>query len=304
MARPAEFKAENRRIGLQLQAGKPRGTCLAKEIISVLRMTYSIVHPASGDAVVGPRRRTYNPGDYTDQVYWTCRPALDGLQTYALVLRNVSGLAQPVKGKPKPIRASTRARRTTFRLPCPTQDERQKREVTAWQALSGYDPAKRAPSTAQDQESAGRRILRSALKNERPRGPSLAWEAHHIIPLRDMPEGGVPVVAGAFRCRQFPNAKTNGIYLRSLKWAKNTFNFFTIPDIADRARTWHPFTKGRFLGDYFARLRRALVRSGAIDDARGTCRRPATFRGVMAKIKDDLRRGVFILPSPPETLRP
>jgi hypothetical protein len=300
-ARPAQFRAENTRIGLHLQAGKPRGTCRESEIIDVLRLTYTITHRASGENVVGPRRRTYNPGDYSDDVYWTCRPDLDGVQTYDLFLRNVSGLTQPVKGKPKSISASPRARRTTFQLPCPTQDTRQDREIAAWRALAGYNPANGTVSTAKDQEGAGRGFLRGALKNELPRGPSKAWEAHHIIPLRDMPKAGRPVVAAAFRCKQYPNSATNGVYLRSMDWAKNTLNYFSIPDLADRARTWHPFTKGRFLGDYFARLRRAFVRSGAIDDGKGTCRRPGTFRGVLAKIKADLRRGTFILPSPPET---
>ena len=251
---------------------------------------------------MGPRRRTYNPGDYSDDVYWTCRPDLDGVQTYDLFLRNVSGLTQPVKGKPKSISADPRARRTTFQLPCPTQDTRQDREIAAWRALAGYNPANGTVSTAKDQEGAGRGFLRGALKDELPRGPSKAWEAHHIIPLRDMPKAGRSVVAAAFRCKQYPNSATNGVYLRSMDWAKNTLNYFSIPDLADRARTWHPFTKGRFLGDYFARLRRAFVRSGAIDYGKGTCRRPGTFRGVLAKIKADLRRGTFILPSPPETL--
>ena len=297
-----QFRAENTRIGLHLQAGKPRGTCRESEIIDVLRLTYTITHRASGENVVGPRRRTYNPGDYSDDVYWTCRPDLDGVHTYTLFLRNVSGLTQPVKGKPKSIRASRRARRTTFQLPCPTKDTRQDREIAAWRALAGYNPANGTVSTAKDQEGAGRGFLRSALKNELPRGPSKAWEAHHIIPLRDMPKAGRPVIAAAFRCKQYPNGKTNGVYLRSLDWAKNTLNYLAIPDLADRARTWHPFTKGRFRDDYFARLRRAFVRSGAIDDKDGTCRRPGTFRGVLATIKNDLRRGYFILPSPPETL--
>ena len=94
--------------------------------------------------------------------------------------------------------------------------------------------------------------------------------------------------------------RANGVYLRSPDAARGTEIYREILDPKDRRRTWHPFTQNRndYLADYFNRMRRIFVRSGAIDDGRGICRNPGTFRARARPDQERVEKGHVDSPKP------
>jgi hypothetical protein len=310
-ARPIDFQAKNTRVGVRIQFGYPRpGICRDGEVI--LNMTGR----AKLEAQITPRPEaplidrllTYLPGRNNQELTFPCEEDLDGAQNYVLSFPGgFTGLAQ-VKSKRKPPeplapRPENENQSFYFRLQCPSTTTRQKRERDAWRYLAGYDPVAKFDSrttTAGARAGYGRSVLRGALAGELPSGPSRAWWAHHIIPLRDLTDNGLVVVAAAFRCHLYPNLRENGVYLRAPAYRKGTTKFFDIPDFADRLRTWHPFTTGRHLESYFAQLRSEFVAADAIGERKGTCRHRRVFETVLARVKRQLASDSFFLPGRPE----
>jgi hypothetical protein len=310
-ARPIDFQAKNTRVGVRVQFGNPRaGICRDGEVI--LNMTGR----AKVDAQLTPRLEkplidrvlTYVPGRNNQELTFPCEEDLDGGQNYVVSFPGgFSGLAQAVSKRkpPEPLapRPENENQSFYFSLQCPSTTTRQKRERDAWRYLAGYDPVAKFDSTTTSvpgRVGYGRTVLRRALAGEVPSGPSLAWQAHHIIPLRDLTDNGLVVVAAAFRCHVYPNLRENGVYLRAPAYRKGTKEFFEIPDLQDRLRTWHPFTTGRHLESYFAHLRRELVSADAIGERKGTCRHRRVFETVLARVKLQLASDSFFLPGRPE----
>ena len=310
-ARPIDFQAKNTRVGLRIQFGYPRpGYCRGGELILVMSGRAKMearVTPRPEKPLIN-RRLTYVPGRNNQELTFPCEEDLDGVQNYvASFPGGFSGTAQVASKRkpPEPFapRPENKNQRFYFSLPCPTTAERQRRERDAWRYLAGYDPVAKFDSTStsvRGRVAYGRSVLRGALADELPKGPSLAWQAHHIIPLRDLTDNGLVVVAAAFRCRLYPNLRANGVYLRARPYRKGSRKFFEIPDLEDRLRTWHPFTTGRYLESYFANLRRELVSANAIGERKGTCRHRRVFETVLARAKLQLETDAFFLPGRPE----
>ena len=300
------FKAQNTRIGIRIRFGFPK-TGFCKDGSAIITMTGLVRVKRVGlkRPQIDNERVTYISPERRESLYFECTPALDGIQQY--IISFPGGYTATVKGPkdrvPRPTVPQSVNQKLRTPLRCPSTEDRQQRDLNAWDDLVGYNPQTRFPTTQtvkKKRKDFARNVLRTALEGEFPSGPRSAWEAHHIIPLDDFPPGGRVVVAAAFRCKLFPNVARNGVYLRDRDAARGTELFEDIPESADRLRTWHPFTQRPYLAEYFGYLRRALVRSGAIDDGKGTCRSRRTFDRVLAgrgndeSIKNELRRGRFL----------
>ena len=313
------FQAQNTRIGIRLRFGYPIPGFCRDVVTKIVTMTGLVRVRRSGlrTPQIDNEPVAYVLASRRVSLYFDCTPALDGTQVY--VVSFPGGFETTVRG-PKdrfPVPAVPQSINQKLRIPltCPTTEERQRRELNAWDDLIGYNPQTGNttsisnlpdPRTRKRRKDFARDVLRAALAGEFPSGPRAAWEAHHIIPLADIPRRGRVVVTAAFHCRLYPNVARNGVYLRDRLANRGSALFEQIPEPADRLRTWHPFTQAPYLDDYFGRLRGALVRSGAIDDGKGTCRSRSTFDRVLTgagnpdSIKNELATGRFFPPGRPE----
>lgn len=138
----------------------------------------------------------------------------------------------------------------------------------------------------------------------RPDGPAGAYDAHHVIPLKDFPEAPTSlaerrrraVAAGAFRCHLYPNEAANGIYLRAPEFVRGSAAYERLPEGGTgRRRQWHRLAHGRYSDRYQDRLRQALVFGAAIDGRTGACRGgEQRFKRILTHIRSDLAFGRFM----------
>ena len=303
------FEAENTSAGAAITFGDPKPrVCRSGKLFVSASAVMSVTNLVSRREVIPRTKVSYTVVSSPHrELRFPCDADLDGTSRYLLRSTNQKGFAvdpptrQIPVPKPVPIRYDP-VDLVELKIRCPDTNARQLNELAAWQELAGYNPVTGVSTTQLDPENFARTVLRAALRTEFPSGPRTAWEAHHIIPLKDYTVGGRVVVTSAFRCKLYPNIRANGVYLRSPDAARGTELYREILDPKDRRRTWHPFTQNRndYLADYFNRMRRIFVRSGAIDDGRGICRNPGTFRAELARIKSELRMGTLIPRSRPE----
>lgn len=139
-------------------------------------------------------------------------------------------------------------------LHCPTRDERRAQVLAGWRHLSrrpvdGGKPG--APSSR----------LRASLGPPpwAPANVDYAWDAHHIVPIKDGANDDLAKVLGdalrvaLFRCAVHPNEARNGVYLRGRNLKKTLSDGITANpsyvalkrhSAALARRTWHADTTG------------------------------------------------------------
>lgn len=199
-----------------------------------------------------------------------CRPRTDARRSYVAETIGFEGAVMTPQG-PRAILAKRIPAQVIIDLTCPTQAERQNAEIDAWNRLISYNPVTRNFSTTDDPGDFAREVLGRAIRGDRPDGPRGSLDAHHIVPLRDMPPD-LPgpdrrlraVFAAAFRCHLYPNEAANGVYLRSAAAVRGGSVYKQLDGDGGR-RQWHPLTQHKHRDAYLDRLRAAFVIGGAID---------------------------------------
>lgn len=306
-----EFKARNVNKGVRIVLGDrlSDGTavCGTKGVITVMQGVATLTQLATGRRLAGPRSISYLniPGTSKDplngvgELRFDCRPSLDAWRSYLVSSPGFQGALTRPDGRQAPILPRREPTTIIVRLRCPNTYQRHEYEIDAWNDLAGYDPSTRFLSSVPSDRakvSYARQLLRRKIIGELPGGPGQAWQAHHIIPLRDMTDNGHVVVPAAFRCKLYPNEVGNGVFLRARPYRKGTDRYEQIPE-RDRKITWHPLTQRPYLDDYFRAVRIALSRR-AIDNSTGACRDSRSFTRVMGTIKSQLLRGGFVSDAP------
>jgi hypothetical protein len=300
LAEPRRFKAHTWRAGFAIEMDR----CIGRALTVLSRQARVEIVAASGPdrgkVVAPPREISFIKGvdGPVADVSFECNPNLDGVQSYRLIaLNGYTGQGIDSSSRKYDITPAKIPDTITDSLSCPSMFQRQSWELDAWHALQYYNPI--TGRTRKPGDDAARAIFRSVLKDEKPKGsPSRAWEAHHIIPLNDMPNTAAArnLVAGAFRCHLYPNSKQNGVYLRSQDAKRGERLYDELPE-RDRARQYHGLTKNRFLPTYFNQLELAFSVAPLWSiNGRGECYSHSRFFKSLMTVKELLTTGVFLPP--------
>lgn len=144
---------------------------------------------------------------------------------------------------------------------CPPPSTREDRVEDAWRALSRF-----APSRPDLRETTARVQLRRRLGEQpyTPKGTKRAWEAHHVVPVRDPRAVQAHVVL--WRCEIHPNSAENGVYLRGFGLKKQRVAGVTNPKWLALKRKSRALSRRTYHGDtmgdrYFELLNEYLVTS-------------------------------------------
>ena len=187
-----------------------------------------------------------------------------------------------------------------FPILCPSTRLRHDYEIHAWNRLQYWDPLWRKVLAINDKGQYARTQLNKGI-SDRPTtspAPRGAFEAHHIIPIRDNPDTADArlVISGAFRCLLFPNSGRNGVLLRGYSASEKRLpnpNIFSRLETEDQQRQYHLSTRGRYLVPYFRELREKFVPDG-IGYPLGTCDNRRAFDNSLESVQGQLKRGVFL----------
>jgi hypothetical protein len=323
-ANPERFQAQNLAPGVRVQIGITRPlapgvsvqTCNPDDpaIIDAATASYDLhVDNRNGPRVLSNVILRYDgvhPQQNTTETHFACAPESDGNQRIApngigsrRFLLTTAGLRGSVTSTTRDYTAEVplipAADQVLLRLQCPSTAKRHDFEIAAWQDLAGYNPLTRNRTTSSRPERSARRILAAAIAPDRPSGPPGAWDAHHIIPLRDTPPDNSDsrlVIPGAFRCHLYPNEAANGTWLRNraYQYDAEPGSPYRRLDRRERRRQWHPLTQAPFLALYFHRLQQALIRTRAIDPRGGACLNVGRFRAALTGVRQALDTGTFM----------